>query len=122
MKFEQPEILDMLYKEGKETLFVDTNYVERTLKNEFCKLYNKGLLKIEEAENLYDNIYEVKGDFRMIIHSTGAFTNHDKERDYKKSWNRKKIKSQYFSTSYISSEGIKIVKSAVSSVEIISID
>ena len=77
--------------------------MERMLKTEYCKLYNKDLFNVKDAEKLPDgeNLYSAGTDFKMIITSVGAYYTNNSVIDYKKDWNKPKIGSQHFCASYI---------------------
>lgn len=104
IKCNSSSAIEKIYQECKEITFVDKAMTERSLKTEYGKLYNDGLLKIENLEKIGENMYSAGTDFKMIIHSVGACKSgpeHRYDKNYKKDWNRPFIKSQYISTSYI---------------------
>jgi len=106
------EILDEFYNISVqiEERNIHPIVMEQKLKKTFIKEYNKDLFKIEGAEEIIDDdinkqgvrLYNAGTDFSMIIHSVGAcISEYDREKDYRKDWNRDKIVAQGFSTSYI---------------------
>lgn len=105
-KVEDVEILEEIFNECE---FIQTNKItiERTLKNEYGKLFNEGLYKPKE-EDLVDkdlNIYEAGTDFKIIMTSIGAYyTNNVK--NYKEDWNRPALATQHFCASYIRNDMI----------------
>ena len=61
------EILEQIYNECEETVFIDKVGIERALKKEYAKLYNEGLFRIENAVPIGENMYSAGTDFKMII-------------------------------------------------------
>lgn len=100
------EAFEKMYDECKETTFVDKAFAERGLKTEFGKLYNEGLLKVEDTEELEENMYLAGTDFKMIITSVGAYVKGTDDKNYKEDWNRPALGSQHFCTSYIRNDMI----------------
>ena len=104
------EILNNIFKNVEPVKDVNSIAMERNLRNEYGKLYNKGLFTIEQAqkcENLGENIYEVPIDengnianFNMIITSIAPFVTNSPGNFYK-DWNRPALASQHFCTNYI---------------------
>ena len=68
------EILEQIYNECEETVFIDKVGIERALKKEYAKLYNEGLFKIENAVPIGENMYSAGTDFKMIITSLGPYS------------------------------------------------
>ena len=95
------EILEQIYNECEETVFIDKVGIERALKKEYAKLYNEGLFKIENAVPIEENMYSAGTDFKMIITSIGAFSREKRQSNYKNDWNRPRISTQHLCTSYI---------------------
>ena len=95
------EILEQIYNECEETVFIDKVGIERALKKEYAKLYNEGLFKIENAVPIGENMYSAGTDFKMIITSIGAFSREKRQSNYKNDWNRPRISTQHLCTSYI---------------------
>ena len=95
------EILEQIYNECEETVFIDKVGIERALKKEYAKLYNEGLFKIENAVPIGENMYSAGTDFKMIITSIGAFSREKRQSNYKNDWNSPRISTQHLCTSYI---------------------
>lgn len=106
------EFRNKLYEQMEDCGFlIDKAEIQRDLKTEYCKMYNKGLFdpkenpdkqtdKIEELHGL--NVYDAGTDFNMIIHSVGAFSNVMKnDNNYKENWNMLSLGTQQFCTSII---------------------
>lgn len=68
------EILEQIYNECEETVFIDKVGIERALKKEYAKLYNEGLFRIENAVPIGENMYSAGTDFKMIITSLGPYS------------------------------------------------
>lgn len=103
-----PEILDAIYSQCKETTFVDQTLIERQIKNEYGKMYNEGLFKVEGKEEdaeLGEGMYSAGTDFKMIITSLGAYEENTPS-NYKEDWNRPSIDTQHFCASYIRNDMI----------------
>ena len=103
-----PEVLETIYAECKETTFVDQTLIERQIKNEYGKMYNEGLFKVEgkeEETELGEGIYSAGTDFKMIITSLGAYEENTPS-NYKEDWNRPSIDTQHFCASYIRNDMI----------------
>ncbi len=102
LNIKNPKTLENIFEqvEGLET--TNPLFMERMLKTEYWKLYNKDLFKIENAEKLPDeeNVYSAGTDFKMIITSVGAYV-YTKPDNYKEDWNRPSFGSQHFCASYI---------------------
>lgn len=100
------EIFEKIYDECKEVTFVDKALTERSLKTEFGKLYNEGLLNVDNCEFMGENMYLAGTDFKMIITSVGAYIQSNYDNNYKKDWNRPALASQHFCASYIRNDMI----------------
>ena len=110
LSIEDTEILNNIFKNVEPVKNVNSIAMERNLRNEYGKLYNKGLFTIDQAqkcENLGDNIYEVPIDengnianFNMIITSIAPFVANSPDNFYK-DWNRPALASQHFCANYI---------------------
>ena len=110
LSIEDTEILNNIFKNVEPVKNVNSIAMERNLKNEYGKLYNKGLFTIDQAqkcENLGDNIYEVPVDengnianFNMIITSIAPFVANSPD-NFCKDWNRPALASQHFCANYI---------------------
>ena len=113
------EVLNNIFKNVEPVKNVNSIAMERNLKNEYAKLYNKGLFTIDQAqkcENLGDNIYEVPIDengnianFNMIITSVAPFVTNSPDNFYK-DWNRPALASQHFCASYIRRDMLGITR------------
>ena len=103
---EDEETLQNIYEEC-EFVQIDKASLERTLKNEFGKLFNQGLYspKTEDLVKGSTNIYEAGTEFKMIMTAVGAFCENN-DYNYKESWNRPAISTQHFCTSYIRNDMI----------------
>lgn len=103
LKIENPEVLKEIFEQVGELETINPLLMERMLKTEYCKLYNKDLFNVKDAEKLPDgeNLYSAGTDFKMIITSVGAYYINNNVIDYKKDWNKPKIGSQHFCASYI---------------------
>jgi len=88
-------------------LQTDKISVERALKTEYTKLFNKDLYtpKPEDLVEGYTNVYNAGTDFKMIITAVGAYCENN-DQDYRESWNRPAIATQHFCTSYIRNDMI----------------
>ena len=102
LKIKNPEVLKEIFEQVEELETINPLLMERMLKTEYWKLYNKDLFKLENAEKLPEgeNLYSAGTDFKMIITSVGAYYISSVS-DYKKDWNRPQIGSQHFCASYI---------------------
>ena len=102
LQTQNPKVLEKIFKQVEELENINPLLMERMLKTEYWKLYNKDLFKLEKAEKLPEgeNLYSAGTDFKMIITSVGAYWTNEVA-DYKKDWNRPAIGSQHFCASYI---------------------
>lgn len=107
LDIEDGELLGEIFEKVDGIESLDTLLVERKLKTEYCKLYQKDLFKLKDAEILEPEeeqygvpVYSAGTDFKMIITSVGAFCR-VAPNDYKKDWNRPSLGSQHFCASYI---------------------
>ena len=102
LQTQNPKVLEEIFKQVGELETINPLLMERMLKTEYWKLYNKDLFKLEKAEKLPEgeNLYSAGTDFKMIITSVGAYWTNEVT-DYKKDWNRPAIGSQHFCASYI---------------------
>ena len=100
-------ILREVYKSIEPSKIATPNIfaIEKLLKIEYAKLYNKELFKVEDAirnEELGENVYEAGTDFSMIITSIRACLGGDEApENYYKDWNRPALANQHFCCSYI---------------------
>ena len=101
MHCQSGEILEQIYNECEETVFIDKVSIEQALKKEYAKLYNEGLFKIEDAVPIGENMYSAGTDFKMIITSLESYSEKIRRGNYKNDWNRAKISSPHLSASYI---------------------
>ena len=105
-EIEDIETLEEIFNQC-DFIQTDKNIVERTLKNEYGKLFNEGLYK-PKKEDLVDkklNIYEAGTDFKIIMTSIGAYYNTE-IKEYKEDWNRPALATQHFCASYIRNDMI----------------
>ena len=100
------EILEQIYNECEETVFIDKVGIEKALKKEYAKLYNEGLFKIENAVPIGENMYLAGTDFKMIVTAIGAHSEGRKQNNYKDDWNRPKINSRHICATYIRQDRI----------------
>lgn len=100
-----PEVLKQLYDNVEGLEKVSPLLMERMLKTEYWKLYNKDLFRVEDAKKIpgMENMYSAGTDFKMIITSVGAYYADalDFSDNFKEDWNRPSLVSQFFCASYI---------------------
>ena len=101
---DEAELLN-IYNSRSDFGHIDTYKLERELKNELLKLYNKELLQVENLPKNEDGLYEAGVDFSAITTSVGAYVKNSIE-DYKKDWNRPSLASGHFCASYIRNDMI----------------
>lgn len=108
LKEERPEILRKIFSTCEEIEFIDEAKIEGALKREYAKKLNEGLFTINEAQKTTEEgIYEAGTEFKMIIHSVGAFyLNKNQNENFQENWNKRQITSAHFCTSYISNDMI----------------
>ena len=97
---ESDEELLKIYNEKSEFEHLDTYKLERLIKNEFLKLYNKELLQLSSLKQNADGTYEAGVEFSIIATSIGAFVKNNPE-NFKDNWNCPSLASQHFCASYI---------------------
>lgn len=102
LETQDAKILENIYNNVEEVKETNQIVIERKLKNEYGKLYNAGLFKVNEAEKIpgYENMYDAGTDFKMIITSVAAYCR-NQPKNYKEDWNRSSMFSQHFCASYI---------------------
>lgn len=102
INLDQPKVLEQLFYNVEEVKSDNPIFIERMLKNEYCKMYTKDLFDISNAEKIYGqtNMYNAGTDFKMIITSVAPFV-YNQPNNYYEDWNRPAIGSQHFCTSYI---------------------
>ena len=100
IKSESEEELINIYNNKKNFEHLDTYKLERLLKNEYLKLYNKKLLQLDGLPKNEDGLYEAGDNFSIITTSVGAYVTNNPD-DYQASWNRPSLASQHFCASYI---------------------
>ena len=93
------ELLE-IYNSKNEFEHVDTYKIERLIKNEILKLYNKELLQLSYLKQNEDGLYEAGTDFKIIATSIGAYYQNNPD-NYKDSWNTPSLVSQHFCASFI---------------------
>ncbi len=101
------EKLEQIYGACKEVTFVDKALAEKSLKTEFGKLFNEGLLKVGDAQQIEEGMYLAGTDFKMIITSVGAYIQTGHDSNYQNDWNRPSLASQHFCASYIRNDMIR---------------
>lgn len=102
LQIENPRVLEEFYNICSQQLEIDDVLIEQEIKKEYGNLFNKGLLKIEQCEEIGENIYEAGTEFKMIVHRRqGSPVN------YFEDWNREKSNSNnYICASYIRNDMI----------------
>ena len=100
-------ILKELYKQISELEFIDRVGKQSELKNEYANLYNKGLLNVENCEEIGDNIYSAGTNFNILMTSVGAFIKNNID-NYRKDWNRASLESNHYCASYIRNDMIGV--------------
>lgn len=101
------ELLIELFNNVKGVESVNPILIERMLKNEYGKMYNKDLFRIEDGTPVegYSNVYEAGTDFKMLITSVAPYAENQPD-NYYKDWNRPSLWSQFFCASYIRNDMI----------------
>ena len=97
---ESEEELINIYNSKSDFGHLDTYKLERVLKNELLKLYNKELFKLDNLEKNSEGLYEAGVDFSMITTSVGAYVKNSPD-NYMNDWNRPSLASGHFCSSYI---------------------
>lgn len=98
MKIKDPDVLKEIFDECGYVQ-MDKASTERKLKNEYWKKFKEEGVYIPQEKDLAEDetkVYEVSGDFRMMIHSVGAFYGNYRKSNYKTDWNRPEIGSRTF--------------------------
>ena len=106
LEIKDESTLQKIYKEVPELEKVDKIKTEAQLKEEYGKLFDKDLLKIDHLEKIGDNVFDAGTDFKIIMTSLQAFYSVDKIDDYKKNWNRPGLSSPHICCSYIRQDKI----------------
>ena len=108
MSIQDNQALEKIYENIPEMLLenVDKTLMERSISNEYEKLYNKGLLKVENLEEIEENVYNAGTNFNILMTSVGAFFKNNGIDDYKKDWNRPSLSSPHICCSYIRNDMI----------------
>lgn len=102
LQIDNPKLLENFYNTCSQKLEINDVLIEPEIKKEYGKLFNEGLLKIEQCEELDDNFYEAGTDFKMIVHRRQGSPD-----NYFDDWNREKANSNdYICASYIRSDMI----------------
>ena len=97
---ESEEELISIYNDRKDFGYVDTYKLERLLKNEILKLYNKELLQLDGLKQNEEGLYEAGVDFSIIATSVGAYVRNN-PKNYMVDWNKPSLASQHFCASFI---------------------
>ena len=104
LQIDNLKLLEDFYNTCSQNLKINDVLIEQEIEKEYGKLFNDGLLRIEQCEELGDNFYEAGTDFKMIVHRR------DKGCDnYFTHWNQEKslsYRNDYFCASYIRSDMI----------------
>jgi hypothetical protein len=102
LQIDNPKVLEEFYNICSQQLEVEDVLIEQKIKKEYGNLFNKGLLKIEQCEEIGENIYEAGTEFKMIVHQRRGSPD-----NYFDDWNREKSNSNnYICASYIRSDMI----------------
>lgn len=107
LSLKDEKIIEEIYEKCEEVENIDKINIEEKFKNEYLKLYNEDLFKIEQAKQIEEGIYDAGTDFKIILTSLSAYV--DSERtinNYKDDWNRPSIAAQHFCASYIRNDMI----------------
>ena len=94
------EELIEIYNNQQEFGHMDTYKLERLLKNEFLKLYNKELLQLDGLKQNDEGLYEAGVDFSILATSVGAYVNNNPD-NFMEDWLKPSLASQHFCASYI---------------------
>ena len=107
MKVPYNETIEKIYQEMPEIEFDDVNkiLIEKSISNEYEKLYNNGLLKVEGLEAIEENVYNAGTDFNILMTSIGAYYHADIN-NYNEDWNRPSLSSPHICCSYIRNDMI----------------
>ena len=103
MEISENKLIEKIYQQVPEMLSQDVNKIlmETSIANEYGKLYNKTLLKVENLEQIEENVYDAGTDFNILMTSIGAYYINNDIDNYKKDWNRPSLNSPHISCSYI---------------------
>ena len=106
----ESDTLTKIFHEVQPVENINLRAIERHFKNEYAKLYDRVLFKMEDAvpnNELGDNVYELPKDengrikeFNSIMTAIGAFQFRDID-NYYDDWNQKSRASQHFCASFI---------------------
>ncbi len=110
LNLKNPTMLEKIYAEAGVIEKTNPILMERMLKNEYGKLYNNGLFKVEDSEKEDIDgvsVYKAGTDFNMLITAVGAWSWHN-QKNYYDDWNRGKIENQNISASYIRNDMLGI--------------
>lgn len=107
MKVPDNETIEKIYQEVPEIEFDDVNkiLIEKSIANEYEKLYNNGLLKVEGLEAIEENVYDAGTEFNILMTSIGAY-HHADINNYNEDWNRPSLSSPHICCSYIRNDMI----------------
>ena len=102
LQIDNPKVLEDFYNTCSQKLEINDVLVEQEIKKEYGKLFNEGLLRIEQCEEIGDNFYEAGTEFKMIVHRRQGSPD-----NYFEDWNREKSNSNnYICASYIRNDMI----------------
>ncbi len=104
---------------GIDKEIVDTISIEKSLQEEYGKLFDKSLYRVQDSSEKYKgnefgrnvpDVYDAGSDFKMVIHAVDAIDNRGDDRlirqNYYEYWNRKDFNRQ-MSCSYITNKQLK---------------
>lgn len=102
LQIDNPKLLEAFYNTCSQKIEINDVLIEQEIEKEYGKLFNEGLLRIEQCEKLDNNFYEAGTDFKMIVHRRQGSPD-----NYFDDWNREKANSNdYICASYIRSDMI----------------
>lgn len=105
LQIDNPKVLEDFYNTCSQKLEINDVLIEQEIEKEYGKLFNEGLLRIEQCEEIGDNFYEAGTDFKMIVHCRQDYQGTPD--NYFKDWNREKANSNdYLCASYIRNDMI----------------
>ena len=102
LQIDNPKVLEDFYNNCSQKLEINDVLIEQEIEKEYGKLFNEGLLRIEQCEEIGDNFYEAGTEFKMIVHRRQGSPD-----NYFEDWNREKSNSNnYICASYIRNDMI----------------
>ena len=108
MEISDNKLIEKIYQQVPEVLFQDVNKIlmETSIANEYEKLYNKTLLKVENLEKIEENIYDAGTDFNILMTSIATYYDAADINNYIEDWNRPSLSSPHICCSYIRNDMI----------------